>query len=270
MFLEGNEFVYNGDYRVSRLNWRSRSPVLRGSIDVNLASRFSVRAEGSAAGFGTSYMEDYDWLGGSDAEANWTHRSQHDDTRLDHYFSGSLALGYELFNDGDANVRFLAGAEYTDVKWSAYGGSYIYSSTSLRDTIGVFPAGSPAIAYRQQFPEVFVGFDGDVNFGNVRWGGMMRGGFTVYSRATDDHWMRNLNFVDTLNVAPSFALGTDVGYQLGQNAEVFLAARYDQIMEQRGDTEITDTNTGVATTYRDTGAGQLQSLTLTGGFKGKF
>ena len=30
---------------------------------------------------------------------NWSHRSQHDDTRLDHYFSGSLELNRMLLDD---------------------------------------------------------------------------------------------------------------------------------------------------------------------------
>ena len=51
MYLEGDEKVMSGDYTVSHLIWQSKVPVLRGSIAVDVGAGFSVRAEGSAAGF---------------------------------------------------------------------------------------------------------------------------------------------------------------------------------------------------------------------------
>src|SRR3954451_22092681 len=66
LFLEGNEKVLHGNYTLSHLIWQTKAPVLRGSMDINFGGGFSARAEGSIAGFGSSYMEDYDWRGGSD------------------------------------------------------------------------------------------------------------------------------------------------------------------------------------------------------------
>ncbi|WP_348063378.1 omptin family outer membrane protease [Devosia sp.] len=271
MYLQGKEYVYIGDYKLSQLNWQSKVPMLRGSLAVNVGNGFSVRVEGSTAAFGSSYMEDYDWLGGSDADNAWTDRSQHNDTKLDHYFTGSLSAGYDLVNDGQSTLRVSGGVKYTDVKWSAYGGSYIYSNGGFRNQFGDFAAGAPGITYRQQLPELFVGVDGDVDYGGVRWGGMLRGGVTTYARTTDDHWMRHLQVIDQLGFAPTFTAGSDLGFALGPNVQLFIDARYSAIFRQRGQSDYYDTVTGNRTIHSsDAGAGELQTLELTGGLKGHF
>ena len=65
-YLEGNEFVYAGDYRVSKLIWQTTAPLLRGSVSADLGHGISISAEGSIAMGGDSHMVDYDWLGGDD------------------------------------------------------------------------------------------------------------------------------------------------------------------------------------------------------------
>ena len=271
MYLQGDEKVVNGNYTVSHLIWQTKTPVLRGSIAVDFGNGLSASLEGSTAGFGSSYMEDYDWLRGDDTFDNWSHRSQHPDTQVDHYYTGAAALGYELVNHDNAVVRAHAGLKYTDVQWTAYGGTYLYSGAGFRDTPGTIPDGTAVITYRQQLPELFLGVDGEEYYGNFRVGGLLRGGLTFLAVATDDHWLRNLRFVDTLYVAPTFTAGVDVGYALGRNAELFLAARYDHIFEQRGDTRTYDIATGAPLdTYIDSAAGALRSAELTAGLKGKF
>ena len=48
-------------------------------------------------------------------------------------------------------------------------------------------------------------------------------------------------------MAPTFTAGVDVGFALGPNAELTLAARYDHIFEQRGDTKYYNIATGAQT-----------------------
>jgi outer membrane protease len=271
MYLEGNEYVFNGNSTLSHLIWQTKAPVLRGSIAVDAGAGFSVSAEGSIAAFGDSYMEDYDWLNGSPVFDNWTHRSQHPDTNLDHYWTGAAALGYDLFKDETAIIRLHGGFKYTDVQWSAYGGSYVYSVGGFRDTTGNFADGEPGITYRQQFPEIFVGVDGEERYGNIRVGGLLRGGVTLYSVATDNHWMRDRLFIDDLKVAPTFTAAADIGFALGPMAEFVIAGRYEQIFQQRGDTRVYDTTTGnlIATSADGAGA-DLASVQVTAGLHGRF
>jgi plasminogen activator len=271
MYLEGNEKVLNGDYTVSHLIWQSKTPVLRGSVGLDFGGGLSANLEGSVAGLGDSYMEDYDWLLGDDTFDNWSDRSQHPDTRLDHYFTGAAALGYELVNHDNAVIRAHGGIKYTDVKWTAYGGTFVYSDAGFRDTVGSFPDGERGITYRQQLPELFLGFDGQENYGNFRVGGLLRGGLTFLAVATDDHWQRDLRFVDSLYVAPTFTAGVDAAYALGPYAELFLAARYDHVFEQRGDTRVYDIGTGAqAGTFVNAAAAALRSAEITAGLKGTF
>jgi outer membrane protease len=216
-------------------------------------------------------MEDYDWLVPATSFDQWTHRSQHPDTRLDHFFSGEAALGYELANSGDARVRLQTGFKYTDVQWSAYGGSYIYSDNGFRDKVGNFADGEPGITYRQQLPELFIGVDGDQTYGNLRVGGLLRGGITAFASATDNHWMRDLLFEDQFRVAPTFTAGLDLNYALGPMAEIFIAGRYDRAFTMRGRTEVFNTNTGALVSANDDAAGgDLQSVEITTGLKGRF
>lgn len=272
IYLEGNEKVMVGNYTLSHLIWQSTTPVLRGSIAADIGAGFSLRAEGSVAGFGSSYMEDYDWTKGDDTFDNWSHRSQHPDTHLDHHFTGAASLGYEIVKDDTAVVRAHGGFKYTDTQWTAYGGTYLYSSPGgFRDVPGTIPNGVAAATYRQQFPELFLGIDGEEDYGNFRVGGLLRGGVTFLSVATDDHWLRNLRFLDRLYMAPTVTAGVDVGFDLGRNVELTLAARYDHIFEQRGDTEYYNIATGAPTgAIADVAAGALRSAEFTAGLKGSF
>lgn len=268
MYLRADEKVMVGDYTLSHLIWESTAPVLRGSMAIDVGSGFSIRAEGAAAAYGKSYMEDYDWLKGDDTFDNWSHRSQHPDTSLDYYYSGGASLAYELVSDETATVRVHGGFKYTDVQWSARGGSYLYSSTGgFRDIPGSIPDGAAAITYRQQLPEVFVGVDGDEQYGSVRVGGLLRGGMTFLSRATDDHWRTGVRFTDDLYLAPTVTAGADVGFALSTNAELTIAARYDHVFEHRGDTTYSGAETGTA---YDAAAAALRSVTLTTGLQGSF
>lgn len=272
IYLEGNEKVVSGSYTVSHLIWQSTAPVLRGSLSVDAGSGFSLNAEGSVAAWGASYMEDFDWLKGDGRAANWSHRSQHPDTRLDHYFTGAASLAYDLVKDDTASVRLHGGVSYRDVQWTAYGGTYVYSSANgFRDQSGSIAQGQAGATYRQQIPEVFVGFDGEEHYGDIRLGGLLRGGVTLLARTRDDHWLRNLRFVDELRVAPTVALGADVGFALGRNAEITFAARYDHVFEQVGDTKYYDIDTGRASGGASNAAsGGLRSAEITAGLRGTF
>jgi len=270
-FIEANELVYNGDKTLSQLIWQSRAPVLRGNLSADLGGGFSVGLEGSVAGYGVSYMEDYDWTGPSDNFGSWTDRSQHPSTNLDHFWTGAASIGYDLSRSDQALVRLQSGFKFTDVQWTAHGGSYVYSSPGgFRDLIGDMPPGR-GITYRQQLPEVFAGVEGEQHYGNIRIGGLLRGGLTVNALGTDNHWLRDLKFVDQLYVSPTLTAGADVGYAIGPMAEVVLGARYSQIFRQRGDSQmfIGSTSTLVSATGGGAG-GDFRSVELTASLRGNF
>ena len=270
--LRADEKVLVGNYTLSHLIWQSTAPVLGARVDTEIGSGFSLRAEGRVALWGRSYMEDYDWTMGDDTFSNWSDRSQHPDTRLDHYFSGTAALGYELAKDATMKVRAHGGFKYTDAQWTAYGGTYLYSrGGGFRNTPGTIADGLAAVTYRQQFPELFLGLDGEEIFGDFRVGGLLHGGLTFLAGTNDQHWLTNNRFHDKLRVAPTLSAGVDIGYAAGDNVELTLAARYDHIFEQRGDTEYFNIATGApAGGVTDSAGGGLSSAEITAGLKGSF
>lgn len=137
-------------------------------------------------------MVDYDWVPGFaiDQSMNgWSDRSVHPDTRLDYYFSGTLEFGRDIFADESTNVSLGGGFKYTEVRWEAFGGSYIYSDGGLRNDIGDLPADVNAISYKQEIPTVFVGIDGSTRFDRLTLAGSIKGGLTTGINDQDDHWL---------------------------------------------------------------------------------
>ncbi len=101
--LRATETVHLGGRKVSELEWETKNAVaLRGSLGLELAPGWRVKAEGRIGFEGDGYMTDYDWVwpfSKDSSKENWSDRSQHDDTRLDHYFSGGLELNRTLLED---------------------------------------------------------------------------------------------------------------------------------------------------------------------------
>jgi outer membrane protease len=122
--IEANELVYEGKSKVSQLIWKSSAvSTFTGDVKVDL-DRFFLRATAAIGIEGDGNMRDYDWFV---AGKPWTHRSIHPDTRLNHYFAGSIEAGRAILDYDGTTVSLGGGAKYTDVKWAAWGGSYIYS-----------------------------------------------------------------------------------------------------------------------------------------------
>ena len=278
MNLRANELVFDGNHTLSQLTWQSTAPVLRASAGTQLGSGFTLRAEGALALSGSSYMEDYDWRDydgagpfvPGDGPDDWTDRSQHPDTRLDYFASGSAALGYDLVRGEAGSINLNGGLQYSDVQWSAFGGSALYSTGGFRNNGFDIPAG-PAITYRQQLPVVFAGIDGQMDSGRLHLGGMLRAGVTVFGRSTDEHWQRNLRFSDALYIAPTLAIGANAAFDLGPTSQVFVAARYNQVFATRATSDVRDTKTGALVFYGGNSGGlDLRMIDITAGLKANF
>lgn len=276
--LEGREIVYNGTGSTDNLSlliWQSLSPMISANSTVTLDQGWTIKAEGRAAMSGLGYMEDYDWLTphrpGFGPE-QWTHRSQHPDTRLDWYFDGSVAVGqnFELGQGMKANLH--GGFAYTDVQWAAEGGTYLYSNAGFRDNPGTL-ANGPAITYRQQLPSVFVGLDTQFRNGDLSFDVGARAGITMLARATDWHWQRTppLRFEDMFMPAPTLGVKAKAAYAVTENLDVFLDARVDKMFAARGDTQTFNMNTGAMTSnYADVAGAELLSGSLSAGLGGRF
>lgn len=272
--LKATETVHIGGSKLSELEWETKNAMaLRGSLGLELAPGWRVKAEGRVGFEGDGYMTDYDWVwpfSRDSSKDNWSHRSQHDDTRLDHYFSGSLELNRMLLDDPQQYLSAGVGFRYTDVQWSAYGGSAVYSLFSRRDLSIKFNDGEKGITYRQQIPVFYGNLTGGQRFGNWSLNAGVEGGAMVYAKATDDHWMRDMRFTDKFDVAGMFGVKAGVAYDLTENASIYLDGAYDYTSLGRGDTHYSGAGAGNLSSEKNAGGGDLQSIFVGAGIKGRF
>lgn len=276
--IEGREYVFRDtgspDY-LSLLIWQSTAPLLTASLDVKLPSNWTFGAAANVALSGNSYMEDYDWLvpqPGRPNMENWSHQSKHDNTNLEWYFNGSMQVGYNVHQDKDVGntVNINAGVEYTDVQWTASDGSFIYSGLGgFRNIEGTFTG--RGITYRQQLPSLFAGLNG--TFERDKWTFNLgaKAGITFSAKATDDHWMRNLRFVENVDAAPLLGLSAGAEYEVRQGLNLFISGKVEKVFLGRSDTEITNISTG---TFRagttDASGADLATGVMKVGLKGNF
>lgn len=265
--IESNELVYQGKTKISQLIWQSTAvSTFTGQVKIDL-DRFFVRATGTIGVGGDGYMRDFDW---QIADKPWSDRSQHPDTRLNHYFSGSIEAGREVLNLDGTVVSLTGGFKYTDVQWSAWGGSYVYSFGSFRDSRGKFLDDQRGITYQQQWPVPFLGLDLQRSEGAWTFQGSFQGGLAVDGTGTDNHWVRSLLFVDHVDVTPAIMASASVEYEFRPATAIFVSGALDKIFRGRADTDAHDTVSGAHDQYKNSAGADFLSGTISLGLRGKF
>lgn len=267
--IKAGEYVYSGDYKVSQLDWESKG-VKTGSIgaevDIGYAWKLKGRVDVGLGGDG--FMEDRDWLDTS--YSGWTDQSLHPDTDLDRYVNVLLEAERALVDTSATRLGVGGGVGYTNVKWTARGGSYIYTDVTLHDTVGNFADGEKGITYEQRIPTLFLSANAEQKVGAFTVSGVLRGGASVGYKDVDDHWMRDLHFIERMNLAPMMGATVTADYQLLPSATVYVAGDFQKIFKTRGDMERRNTATGVVTYFDDSAAADYESVTISAGIKGAF
>lgn len=274
MRLRATETVYVGSFKLSELDWEATNvPVLRGAIAVNITPEWQIRAEAKGSLKGNSNMTDYDWIPPyyiDNSKSGWSHQSTHDDTSLDHYWSGNIDILHTLLDDPTQSLAAGIGAGYTDVQWTAHGGSFVYSVNATRDTAGTFAPGLKGITYRQQIPTAYALIEGTQKMGRFSIDLGAKAGVMFQGKATDDHWLRDLRVTEKFEMAPTFGASLGINYALTQSAKAYLKGTYDFTNLGRAPSTYTDTATGSAVTYGDTGAARFETIYVGGGLKASF
>lgn len=277
--LRADETVYlvpGSPTELSHLYWSSVSPVLTSALKVKLPRDWTLDVKEQLGGSGVGDLVDYDWInppGNNYSPGNWTDRSDSPNTGLDWYFNGSIVLGHDFHIKDNVTVNLNGGVKYTDVQWTASGGTYIYSSNSpsgFRDQVGSLPGGK-GITYRQQLPEVIGGVDTNIVEGDWTFGLSAKAGLTLKASDADNHWLRSLLFVDNLNVAPVVSVGASAEKALSDRLKLYAAANYEKVFLARASDTIYDTTGGSSpVTFPDSAGAGLESVTVTGGLKASF
>ncbi len=270
--LEAREKVFwgtSGDDLLSLLVWRSTAPIASGDVKVRFFGEWTLRGRIDAAIGGDSAMADYDWMAGYVPDL-WTHRSLHPDTSLDWYLDGSLAIGRDLPVNEALSVNVNGGVKYTDVKWTARGGSFIYSVDDFRDTTGTFPDGVGG-DYRLRLPTAFIGIDARVADGPWSLDTSARAGLTFGAGAIDNHYLRDLRFEDTLEWAQVVSAEARLGYAFTDKLGAFVEASYEKMVSGHGDTRAYDTTTGdLDAVYEGAAGAEFEAMSVKLGLKGNF
>ena len=270
--IEAKEKVFaasTGDDLLSLLVWQSTAPIASVDAKARFAGNWTLRGHIDAAMGGDSIITDYDWLAGYDPE-NWTHRSISPNTNLDWYLNGSLAIGRDLPINDEFSINVNGGFKYTDAKWTAIGGSYIYSVNGFRDTQGTFPD-VPGLDYRLQLPEAFLGIDASVKDGPWTLDTSAKAGMTVMASDTDNHYQRSLKFLDKLDWSQVYSADARLGFAFSDHLSAFLEGSYETLLSGHGDEDAYDTTTGEQVGHYEGSAGAgLQVASVKVGLKGNF
>ncbi|GEO84576.1 MULTISPECIES: omptin family outer membrane protease [Alphaproteobacteria] len=269
-YIKAEEFVYDGSHKLSQLDWESKGMTLYTlGADAQIDKNWKVRAAFNVGTGGNGHMVDYDWM--DYGISDWTDRSIHPDTELDHYFSGSIEVDRGIYENETTSFDVGAGFRYTDVKWTAYGGSYIYSGGGFRDTVGSFPDGERGISYQQKIPVGFLAVNGSHTIGALTLSGGLQGGLSFGIDDIDDHWMRDLRFYDSMKIAPMLGANITANYQISQMASLFVTGSFEKVFHERGDMKIVDTTGASADSHSSDSAGATyQAMSISFGLKGTF
>jgi plasminogen activator len=272
--IEALEKVYAftaGTDLLSLLIWQSTAPIASGDVKIRLFDNWTLRGRIDAAISGDSIVTDYDWDGfaPSHASGDWSQRSISPNTNLDWYLNGEVALGRDLPINEALTINVNGGLRYTDVEWTATGGSFIYSDLAFRDWVGTLPD-IPGLRYRQQLPTVFTGIDANVNDGPWSLEAGAKAGLTFMAIDTDHHYLRNLIFTDQLSYAQVYTANAKLGYSFSEHLGVFLEADYEKMISGRGAEDEYNTATGVTRHFDDAIGGELQLIAFKAGLKGNF
>lgn len=274
MNIEAHEYVYLGDNKASQLDWDTDGVVLyTAAAGADLGGDWHVKGKLDLGFGGDGHMVDYDWVPGfaiDQSKDGWSDRSIHPDTRLDYYFSGALELGRTVFTDESSNVSVGGGFKYTEVRWQAFGGSYIYSDGGVRNDIGELPAGVKGISYKQKIPTIFFGLDGSTSFDRLTLSGGVKGGMTLGVDDQDDHWLTETRVFGDMKAAPVLMLNAAIDYQLTDTASIYLAGNLENVFRKRGDMTSVDTATGNATLYRGAAGASLKTMSFQMGLRARF
>ncbi|OLP58770.1 hypothetical protein BJF93_16775 [Xaviernesmea oryzae] len=272
--LRAGEFVYDGGDKLSQLNWHSRYALLTTfGAEAELDKDWTLTGRLRLGSEGDGHMVDYDWIGpfATDGSmSSWSDRSISPDTRLSHYVDVSLEASRRFASFGDTTLSGLGGLRYTDVKWDAYGGGYIYSGSGFRDSVGHFPEGQRGISYRQKIPVPYVGVESETKAGPVTLKARAGLGMSLGINDIDDHWARQLRFEDKMAPAPVAMLGLTADYALTERVSLSLSGDFETVARRRGSTDITDMKTGEQFFDSDTAGASFHSLSLSAGLKARF
>ena len=256
---QGNEYVINGDHKLSQLIWDIDSLYLvGGGLEWELNSTYTLTADlWLKAADGEAMMNDYDWmLEGYD----WTHWSHHENTTVTKANIIDIYMSYtpQRFRNSSFKLNSLFGYRRTNFEWEATGGSYIYSDEFFRDTEGNFPDEVLGITYEQIFNTPYAGFEIKLPLGRFIFESKLTGSFAVFGKAVDHHHLRDLVTTAYFYWGNMIFAEAGAGFNFSERFTLKGSYSYNRYGSLRGNSEYNQS--GSITVYEDLEGADFESF----------
>ncbi len=252
-YLTGQSYenVYDTDTgrKVSELDWDLSSVfMLNGGVSVQPFSWLKLNGDvWVKINDGSGDMVDYDWL--VEGLDDWTHRSYSTDVDLNTGYMIDVNAEFPVLNLQGTNISGFVGYKYDNWEWEARGGTYIYSTYYLRDTIGSFPENEKGITYEQWFHVPYIGIGFNTELTRAFLSGRIIFSPFVQAGDEDHHHMRNLLFEEDFDNGTMIGIDFSGGYHITEQFSLLGSYHYQKYNEVKGDTTITDLTTGRQLAY---------------------
>lgn len=240
-------YPYGKKFKLSELTWDLKDIVMggvHGSVGIGRRLRVNLGVW-SALTEGDGRMVDRDWDYPDSISAflepdehNWTDESRHPDTSLDTGTIVDQNLSVLVLQRGAFSLLGIVGYKHDTWKWSARGGTYVYSDNGFRDYAGAFPRGMKVITYEQQYSIPYVGV-------GASWA---RPAFQVESHLlfspvvsasdSDYHVLRGVLFEEDFSGGTYLGLGLNATWMFASHWSAAIGVAYQAIPEMIGDVTI--------------------------------
>jgi len=243
-------YPYGKKFKLSELTWDIKDVAMAGARgSVGLGKRFRLNLEvSSALNGGSGQMVDRDWNYTDGVSAfmtpdgsNWSDESRHPDTTLDKRIIVDQSLSAQAVQWGSLQVHGLVGFKSETLKWSARGGTFLYSTEDYgsRDFSGSFAPGREVINYEQRFSIPYLG----VAAGWVRPAfqvlANVRFSPAVFAQDIDNHVLRGVRFEGQFAMGTYVGVGLNATWMVAKHWSAVLGVEYQTIPQITGNVTIT-------------------------------
>ena len=208
---------------------------------------------------GNGSMDDYDWYL---PNQGWTHWSNHPETNLSEGYMFDLNAAFTFYRHGESAFSGLVGYKRDSWEWEARGGSFVYSTTFIHDTVGTFPAGTKGITYSQWYDVPYVGLGFHSKLTDVSFMGRVIGSPFASANDKDTHHLRGLVYEDDFDTTFMYAFDLGMSYDFTPQLSLLGMVHYQKYEEAKGSTTITDQQTGLIYTVSGDVAGTDHTSSL--------
>lgn len=246
---ESKEFVYYQGQQLSRLDWKLKNAaIIKAEANYDALPWLSLNARGwTTLASGSGHMNDFDW---QDLNSSHYTDSSSSPATVNEANEYDLSLRFWAFNQPSYKFGAVAGYQESRTSWLASGGTYDYAGTDANGDYdpnaprerGSFPAGKPAVGYRQVFKAPYIGLAGYYSLAQFELSGLLKYSHWVDGTDHDVHYMTNATSTTGTNNSELWAGVVNAGYWVTPQAKIFTEAAYTFYPNKHGDENQWDEN----------------------------